>query len=106
MFTRRQFVQNASLLTSAYARGSQLHSHANVFHNPLMGGDHPDPSPLRVGDDFYLTHSSFNFAPGLVIYHSRDLVNWRPVAAALRRPRRAPDTGIPSPGTFQTLEMR
>ena len=90
MFTRRQFVQNASLLTSAYALGSQLRpalaqSHANVFHNPLMGGDHPDPSPLRVGDDFYLTHSSFNFAPGLVIYHSRDLVNWRPVAAALRR---------------------
>jgi xylan 1,4-beta-xylosidase len=57
----------------------------NVFHNPLLGGDHPDPSPLRVGDDFYLTHSSFNFAPGLVIYRSRDLVNWRPVAAALDR---------------------
>ena len=60
-------------------------AHPNTFHNPLMGGDHPDPSPLRVGDDFYLTHSSFNFAPGLVIYHSRDLINWRPVAAALHR---------------------
>jgi beta-xylosidase len=57
--------------------------HTNVYHNPIMGGDHPDPSPLRVGDDFYLTNSSFDYAPGLVIYHSRDLVNWRPVAAAL-----------------------
>jgi xylan 1,4-beta-xylosidase len=90
MFTRRKFVQNVSLLTSALTLAPELRrafaqGHGNFFHNPLMGGDHPDPSPLRVGDDFYLTHSSFNFAPGLVIYHSRDLVNWRPVAAALRR---------------------
>jgi xylan 1,4-beta-xylosidase len=90
MLTRRLFLRNASLLTSALtlAPGCGLalgESHGHVFQNPLMGGDHPDPSPLRVGDDFYLTHSSFNFAPGLVIYHSRDLVNWRPVAAALKR---------------------
>ncbi|MDR3755026.1 MAG: family 43 glycosylhydrolase [Terracidiphilus sp.] len=90
MFTRRKFVQNASLLTSALTLSPPLRrafaqAHGNFFHNPLMGGDHPDPSPLRVGDDFFLTHSSFNFAPGLVIYHSRDLVNWRPVGAALRR---------------------
>ena len=36
-------------------------------------------------DDFYLTHSSFDYAPGLLIWHSRDLINWRPVAAALHR---------------------
>jgi beta-xylosidase len=50
-----------------------------------MGGDHPDGSPIRVGDDFYLTHSSFDYAPGLLIWHSRDLINWHPVAAALQR---------------------
>jgi len=48
-------------------------------------GDHPDGSPIRVGNDFYLTHSSFDYAPGLLIWHSKDLINWRPVAAALRR---------------------
>jgi len=50
-----------------------------------MGGDHPDASPIRVGNEFYLTHSSFDYAPGLLIWHSLDLVNWRPVAAALGR---------------------
>src|SRR6266566_9219114 len=50
-----------------------------------MGGDHPDASPIRVGNEFYLTHSSFDYAPGLLIWHSLDLINWRPVAAALHR---------------------
>ena len=56
-----------------------------TYHNPIMGGDHPDGSPIRVGDDFYLTHSSFDYSPGLLIWHSRDLVNWEPVAAALHK---------------------
>lgn len=58
---------------------------AETYRNPIMGGDHPDGSPIRVGDDFYLTHSSFDYAPGLLIWHSRDLINWRPAAAALHR---------------------
>lgn len=56
-----------------------------VYRNPIMGGDHPDASPIRVGNEFYLTHSSFDYTPGLLIWHSTDLVNWKPVAAALRR---------------------
>jgi beta-xylosidase len=43
----------------------------------------PDPSVLRVGDDYYMVHSSFNYAPGLLIWHSTDLVNWQPLAYAL-----------------------
>lgn len=58
---------------------------SGTYRNPIMGGDHPDGSPIRVGDDFYLTHSSFDYAPGLLIWHSRDLINWRPAAAALHR---------------------
>jgi beta-xylosidase len=57
----------------------------NTYRNPILGGDHPDGSPIRVGDDFYLTHSSFDYAPGLLIWHSRDLINWKPVSAALPR---------------------
>lgn len=60
-------------------------SASNTYRNPILGGDHPDASPIRVGDDFYLTHSSFDYAPGLLIWHSRDLVNWRPVAAAIHK---------------------
>jgi beta-xylosidase len=57
-----------------------------TFLNPVFAGDHPDPSILRDGDDYYVTFSSFDAYPGIVIWHSRDLVNWRPVTAALKRP--------------------
>jgi xylan 1,4-beta-xylosidase len=57
-----------------------------TFLNPVFAGDHPDPTLLRDGRDYYVTFSSFDAYPGLVIWHSRDLVNWRPVTAALRSP--------------------
>jgi xylan 1,4-beta-xylosidase len=57
-----------------------------TFLNPIFAGDHPDPSLLRDGDDYYLTFSSFDAYPGITIWHSRDLVNWRPVTAALTQP--------------------
>jgi xylan 1,4-beta-xylosidase len=56
------------------------------YRNPIMPGDYPDPSVLKDGDDYYMTHSSFDAAPGLIIWHSRDLVNWRPIGPALARP--------------------
>ena len=55
------------------------------FLNPLIAGDHPDPTILKDGADYYMTFSTFDSYPGLVIWHSRDLVNWRPVTAALSR---------------------
>jgi len=55
------------------------------FLNPLMSGDHPDPTILKDGKDYYMTFSTFDSYPGLVIWHSRDLINWRPVGAALTR---------------------
>ena len=88
MTTRRRFVQNTALVSTALA--IPLHAGwllaetgSATYRNPILGGDHPDASPIRVGDDFYLTHSSFDYAPGLLIWHSRDLINWRPAAAAL-----------------------
>ncbi len=56
-----------------------------TFLNPILSGDHPDPSILKDGDDYYMTFSSFDAYPGLVIWHSRDLVNWQPVGPALTR---------------------
>jgi len=55
-----------------------------TFLNPILAGDHPDPSIVRDGHDYYMTFSSFDSYPGLVIWHSRDLINWQPLTAALK----------------------
>ncbi|WP_345534685.1 family 43 glycosylhydrolase [Viridibacterium curvum] len=73
-----------------WARGIEGQRKADLgdgrYLNPIMPGDHPDPSILKDGDDYYMTFSSFDAYPGLVIWHSRDLVNWQPVTAALKQP--------------------
>ncbi len=51
----------------------------------LFAGDYPDPSIIRVGGDYYVTHSSFCYHPGLRIFHSTDLVNWVPITTAVNR---------------------
>jgi xylan 1,4-beta-xylosidase len=56
------------------------------FRNPVLPGDHPEPSLLQDGADYYLSAASFRLCPGAVIWHSPDLVNWTPLGAALARP--------------------
>ncbi|MBF4635299.1 family 43 glycosylhydrolase [Agreia pratensis] len=56
------------------------------FRNPVLSGDRPDPAILKDGDDYWLTYSSFDAAPGLSIYHSTDLVNWSYTGVALPEP--------------------
>jgi beta-xylosidase len=58
----------------------------STYRNPIFGGDFPDPSICRVDDVYYLTHSSFVYRPGLLVWSSRDLINWQPVAHALNHP--------------------
>lgn len=48
-----------------------------TYKNPIINADYSDPDAVRVGDDYYMTSSSFNNVPGLPILHSKDLVNWR-----------------------------
>ncbi|WP_346837659.1 family 43 glycosylhydrolase [Microbulbifer sp. SAOS-129_SWC] len=54
-----------------------------TFLNPIVSGDHPDPTILKDGDDYYMTFSSFYSYPALIIWHSTDLVNWAPLGPAL-----------------------
>ena len=54
-----------------------------TFLNPILAGDYPDPTVVRVDSDYYMTHSSFCYMPGLTVLHSRDLVHWEPLGAAL-----------------------
>ena len=53
------------------------------FPRVILPGDYPDPTILRDGEDYYMTHSPFRYAPGFLIWHSRDLVNWEPIARAI-----------------------
>ena len=46
------------------------------YKNPVLNADYSDPDAVRVGNDFYMTSSSFEDVPGLPILHSKDLVNW------------------------------
>jgi len=55
---------------------------AQDYPKVIFPGDYPDPSILRDGKDFYITHSSFSYSPGFLIWHSQDLVNWQPISRA------------------------
>jgi xylan 1,4-beta-xylosidase len=69
------------------AEGQRLADQSNGrFLNPVFAGDHPDPTILKDGDDYYMTFTSFESAPALTIWHSRDLVNWSPLGPALMHP--------------------
>ena len=61
-----------------------------TYSNPILLCDYSDPDVCRVGDDFYLTASSFNFVPGLPVLHSRDLVHWKLIQYACK--------SLPGPG--------
>ncbi|MEV6966601.1 glycoside hydrolase family 43 protein [Hamadaea sp. NPDC051192] len=66
--------------------------------NPVLPGSHPDPSILRVGDDYYLATSTFEWYPGVRVHHSRDLVRWQAIGGILDEPRLLDLTGCPDSG--------
>src|ERR1700747_2403818 len=59
---------------------------AKTYRNPILPGFYPDPSICRVGDDYYLVTSTFEYFPGVPVFHSRDLVHWRQIGHVLSRP--------------------
>ncbi len=54
---------------------------AQEYPKLIMPGDYPDPSIIRDGKDYYMTHSTFNYKPGFVIWHSQNLYDWEPIAS-------------------------
>jgi len=56
------------------------------YHNPILSGFYPDPSICRAGNDFYLVNSTFAYFPGIPIFHSKDLINWKQIGNAIDRP--------------------
>ncbi|NUO80254.1 glycoside hydrolase family 43 protein [candidate division KSB1 bacterium] len=64
------------------------------FTNPILAGFYPDPSICRVGSDYYLVTSSFSYFPGIPIFHSSDLVNWRQIGHVMDRPEQLDLDGL------------
>lgn len=71
-----------------------------VAHNPILKGFYPDPSACRVGDDYYIVCSSFVYAPGVPIFHSKDLAHWEQIGHVLDRESQLPVSGEISRGIF------
>ncbi len=68
---------------------------ASFIHNPILRGFNPDPSIVRVGDDYFIATSTFEWYPGVQIHHSRDLVHWQLRCRPLQRPSQLNMLGEP-----------
>jgi xylan 1,4-beta-xylosidase len=80
----------AVVLGGALALGAAGGDRITSYRNPVIPGFHPDPSVVRVGTDYYLVTSSFEFFPGVPVFASRDLVHWKPLGHALTRASQLP----------------
>ena len=91
LWSRRQFVRlggsvAASGLITAWpglSVASPVSAKSRTYLNPVIAGDHPDAGAIRVGKDYYLVHTTDLYTPGLLIWHSTDLVHWKVAGAAL-----------------------
>ena len=79
-------------ITTVSAQG--LTTSNQGFRNPVLPGFHADPSVCRAGDDFYLVNSTFQYFPGVPVFHSKDLIHWEQVGNCLTRPSQLDLTGL------------
>ena len=94
-------------LVTAYAQqtnsvdSTQFYQTVGTYINPVLPGDHPDPTMLKVGNDFYHCGSSFHFNPYLPIYHSTDMVHWEVIGRVLSSAKAKWVADRPSAGIWQ-----
>ena len=69
-----------------------------TYRNPVIPGFYPDPSVCRVGEDYYLVTSTFEYFPGVPVFHSGDLVDWELIGHCLTRPEQVPLGGSRASG--------
>ena len=88
--TRKRIITVIALILSSVTTWAQYRFNVwcpdqgdGTYVNPVIDADYSDPDVICVGDDYYLTASSFNCMPGLPILHSKDLVNWQIIGHAL-----------------------
>src|SRR5205809_899333 len=76
-----------------YAGTSAVTVKDGEYLNPIVAGFYPDPSICRVRADYYLVNSSFQYFPGIPIWHSKDLVHWKQIGNVIDRPSQYPMKG-------------
>lgn len=94
-------VLRTSFVMAQKSSDQSEYQHVRTYVNPVLPGDHPDPTLLKVGDDFYHCGSSFHFTPYMPIYHSRDLVHWEVICRVLPPSKAGWVSDRPSAGTWQ-----
>ena len=77
-----------------------------AYRNPILPGFYPDPSICRVGEDFYMVTSSFEYFPGIPIFHSRDLVHWEQLGHCLTKESQLPLDGVECSGGIWAPTIR
>jgi len=77
-----------------------------TYKNPVIPGFNPDPSVCRVGEDYYLVTSTFEYFPGVPVYHSKDLVNWEHIGYCLTRKSQLPLDNCRSSGGIYAPTIR
>jgi xylan 1,4-beta-xylosidase len=69
-------------------------SQEKKYNNPILAGFYPDPSICRVGDNYYLVNSTFSYFPGIPVFQSKDLVNWKQIGNAMNRSEQMDLSGL------------
>jgi xylan 1,4-beta-xylosidase len=106
---RRLAVVTTALLIShgcEQVAEEQFVDQVGSFSNPIIPGFAPDPSIVRVGDDFYLINSTFEYFPGVPVYHSTDLINWELISYALHDSSQAELSGLKSSDGIHASTIR
>ena len=104
--SRLAYISTLLALSLVSMTGCCLRQSARTFSNPILSGFYPDPSICRVGDDYYLVNSSFEYFPGVPIFHSKDLVHWRQIGYCLTRKSQVPLDRIQSSGGIYAPTLR
>jgi len=91
----------ASQGDSALAQVWRSDSGHGTYANPPLNADYPDPDIIRVGEDFYFASTTFTNAPGLVLLHSRDLVNWDIAGHVMPRLKGSPKYDLADGGDYR-----
>lgn len=94
----RNIAKNTTLLLMLLGFVMMPASAQDTFRNPIIPGFNPDPSICRVGEDYYLVTSSWEYSPSIPIYHSKDLINWEIISYVASRKDQIDLTGYESYG--------
>ncbi|MBN1765311.1 MAG: endo-1,4-beta-xylanase [Sedimentisphaerales bacterium] len=87
-------------------KAKQSKEDIRIFTNPIISGFYPDPSICRVGDDYYMVNSTFEFFPGVPVFHSKDLVNWQQIGYCLTTEKQLPLKKVRASGGIYAPTIR